>query len=135
MTPGLRKFAAVRCGIWRRIFSPRCRRLVAQGRRQSSQEGSTSLAVPTTDAPHVSLVAAAGDQIGQGLLRQARRMPIRQSLGPDEDRRQHRRGDEIAEAQGRREGLGDRPQVDNPSGTINACRGGIEAMSTRYSLS
>ena len=54
---------------------------------QGGQEGGAPLAVPPADPPHMPLVGAAADQIGQGLLLQARRMPVRQPLRLPESRR------------------------------------------------
>ena len=78
------------------------------------------------------LVGTALDQLGQRFLLQLGRMPICQPLCFRKDRRQSLRNDEVAETQGWRERLRDRPEVDNPSGIIQGMqgrdRGNVEAV-------
>jgi hypothetical protein len=74
--------------------------LIAELSLQRGQESGSPLPVPPAHPPHMPFVGATGDQVRQGFLFQARRVPIRQPLRRAESRAQHLWNHEIAEPQG-----------------------------------
>ena len=108
----------------------------AKGLGQGGEEHRTTFTVPAADPPHMPLIGAALDQLGQRLLFEPRRMPVGQPLCLGKGRRQRLRNDEVAKAQGWRERLGNRAEIDDPIAAPPAPAWlGSGAMSKRYSLS